>query len=76
MKKYAVSRRIFPTNLGRGGSGVGLSLSHRLVEEVLHSSISVESESGQGGKFTNGLPKSTPKTRGEPKAELGICRAP
>ncbi len=56
----------FTTKLGRGGSGVGLSLCQRLVEEVLCGSISVESEPGQGSRFIIVLPQSTPDATSEP----------
>lgn len=47
----------FTTKEGRGGSGVGLSLSKRIVEEILLGTISVASEIGQGTCFTIKIPK-------------------
>lgn len=60
----AVQARIFDpfytTKLGKGGSGLGLSISHRLVSSVLGGSITAASMVGQGTTFTLILPMRAP----------------
>jgi len=46
----------FTTKLGRGGSGLGLSIVYTLVNDALQGSIAVESPAGQGTVFTLLLP--------------------
>jgi PAS domain S-box-containing protein len=46
----------FTTKLGQGGSGLGLAIVHRLVTQVLHGDIAVESTPGQGTRFVLRLP--------------------
>lgn len=54
----------FTTRMGQGGSGLGLSISHRLATVTLGGSLSVESQPGQGCCFTfywlQTLPESHP----------------
>jgi len=50
----------FTTKLGKGGSGLGLSITHRLVTQVLGGQVSVES-SGAGTTFTLRLPCIAPE---------------
>ncbi|NVO05153.1 MAG: PAS domain S-box protein [Rhodoferax sp.] len=50
----------FTTKLGRGGSGLGLSVSHRIVTKVLGGQISIRSRPGQGARFELRLPTSAP----------------
>jgi signal transduction histidine kinase len=50
----------FTTKLGRGGSGLGLSISHRIVTKVLGGQISIQSEPGQGARFELNLPTRAP----------------
>jgi signal transduction histidine kinase len=50
----------FTTKLGRGGSGLGLSVSHRIVTKVLGGQIAIRSEPGQGASFTLTLPTTAP----------------
>lgn len=50
----------FTTKFGQGGSGLGLSISHRLVTQVLGGSIHVESSPGQGTLFTLRIPLVAP----------------
>ncbi len=42
----------FTTRLGQGGSGLGLSVSHRLATTVLGGNLLVTSQPGQGSCFT------------------------
>ena len=42
----------FTTRLGQGGSGLGLSVSHRLATTLLGGSLSIASQPGQGCCFT------------------------
>lgn len=46
----------FTTKLGQGGSGLGLSIVHRLVTQVLQGEISAESTPRQGTRFVLTLP--------------------
>ena len=50
----------FTTKLGRGGSGLGLSISHRITAKVLGGSITVHSVVGQGTRFDLVLPVKAP----------------
>ncbi|MDO6386547.1 MULTISPECIES: sensor histidine kinase [unclassified Uliginosibacterium] len=51
----------FTTRLGRGGSGLGLSITHRLVTTILGGSISVRSTEGEGASFRLELPRIAPQ---------------
>lgn len=42
----------FTTRLGRGGSGLGMSISYRIVTSLLGGAISAESTPGEGTRFT------------------------
>lgn len=46
----------FTTKLGQGGSGLGLSIVHRLVTQVLQGEIEVESEPRKGTRFSITVP--------------------
>ena len=50
----------FTTKLGSGGSGLGLSISHRIVGKVLGGQVSVQSVVGQGTRFDLDLPLKAP----------------
>ena len=50
----------FTTKLGRGGSGLGLSISHRIVTRILGGQIAVHSTVGQGTRFEITLPLVAP----------------
>lgn len=42
----------FTTRLGTGGSGLGLAIVHQMVTQVLQGRVSVESQVGEGSRFT------------------------
>ena len=50
----------FTTKLGRGGSGLGLSISHRITGKVLGGNITVHSVVGRGTRFDLVLPVKAP----------------
>ncbi len=50
----------FTTRMGQGGSGLGMSISHRLATSVLGGDMRVESKSGFGTTFILSLPKIAP----------------
>lgn len=50
----------FSTQHDKGGSGLGLTFSNRLIEKVLGGKISAESKPGEGSRFMIELPKVTP----------------
>ncbi len=50
----------FSTRFGRGGSGLGLSITHTLVEHTLGGKIEVRSELGRGTHFDITLPLRAP----------------
>jgi PAS domain S-box-containing protein len=50
----------FTTKLGRGGSGLGLSISHRITTKVLGGNLTVHSVVGQGTRFDLVLPVKAP----------------
>jgi len=50
----------FTTRMGRGGSGLGLNISHNLVSNVLCGEIHLHSEAGAGSCFELLLPRVAP----------------
>ena len=50
----------FTTQLGQGGSGLGLNIVHNMITGLLGGSINVESELGHGVEFTLFLPTVAP----------------
>lgn len=50
----------FTTKLGKGGSGLGLSVSHRLATRVLGGSLTVSSQPGAGTRFILQIPLRAP----------------
>jgi len=50
----------FTTKLGKGGSGLGLSVSYRIATSVLGGSLTARSQPGQGSTFTLIFPKRLP----------------
>jgi signal transduction histidine kinase len=57
--------QFFTTKQQRGGSGVGLALCRKLVEETLSGSITVESEEGNGSQFIITIPQIAPHLENE-----------
>lgn len=51
----------FTTKLGRGGSGLGLSIVYRLVTQVLGGQVTVKSVPGEGTVFSVRLPVAVPQ---------------
>ena len=54
----------FTTRLGGGGSGLGLSICHRIVARVLGGELSAQSRPGEGSRFEIRLPKVAPVDHG------------
>jgi PAS domain S-box-containing protein len=50
----------YTTKLGKGGSGLGLSISHRIAHAVLHGQLSVDSTPGSGSCFSLVIPRVAP----------------
>lgn len=50
----------FTTRLGKGGSGLGLSVSHRIASSVLGGDLTVRSELGKGSTFRLTFPRRAP----------------
>jgi signal transduction histidine kinase len=50
----------FTTRLGQGGSGLGLSIVHRLATQVLGGTLRVESRRGHGAQFILQVPLKSP----------------
>lgn len=50
----------YTTRLGKGGSGLGLSVCKRIASTVLHGSLTAESVHGEGATFTLRFPQETP----------------
>jgi len=53
----------FTTKLGKGGSGLGLSIVLNLVRDLLGGDMRVESETGQGTRFVIEIPLQAPSAR-------------
>lgn len=58
--RHRVFEPFFTTRMGRGGSGLGLSVVYNLVNQVLGGSIRVSSEPGVGTRFELLLPLVAP----------------
>ncbi len=50
----------FTTKLGQGGSGLGLSISYRIVTSILGGHINATSSPGEGAQFTIRFPNAAP----------------
>jgi len=53
----------FTTTRGAGGSGLGLNIVHNIVEGILGGRITVESQVGEGSRFTTILPCEAPAAK-------------
>ena len=53
----------FTTKLGKGGSGLGLSIVFNLVQDVLGGTITVESIDGRGACFILSIPLAAPTSQ-------------
>lgn len=51
----------FTTQLGKGGSGLGMHIVHNIVNGLLGGEIKLESELNKGSKFTIIIPRSAPQ---------------
>lgn len=51
----------FTTKLGKGGSGLGLSISHRIATTVLAGELRLISSPGAGARFILTMPQRTPR---------------
>lgn len=58
--RLKVFESFFTTKLGKGGSGIGLTFSKRLIEETLGGTIAVESTPNVGSRFVLDLPLVAP----------------
>lgn len=61
---HRIFEPFFTTRMGLGGSGLGLTIVHQMVTQVLRGRVSVESKPGEGSRFTLLLAKSIPHPGG------------
>jgi signal transduction histidine kinase len=66
---YRIFDPFFTTKLGRGGSGLGLSISYNITTSLLQGNIKVQSTPGSGTTFTLELPLEAPD-KTEPMAHM------
>jgi PAS domain S-box-containing protein len=59
----------FTTKLGQGGSGLGLHISHNVVNALLGGGIEVSSAPGKGARFTIRLPCVAPGHANDPNSQ-------
>jgi signal transduction histidine kinase len=59
----------FSTKIGKGGSGLGMSIVESLVKKMLGGDIQVESTPGKGSCFIIGLPRTAPTETRESEAQ-------
>lgn len=52
----------FTTRMGRGGSGLGLSISYNIVTQILGGTLKVHSEPGKGSTFSMTIPVCAPQS--------------
>ena len=50
----------YTTKMGQGGSGLGLSILHNIVQAILKGGVRLESEAGHGVRFLFSLPRAVP----------------
>lgn len=61
---HRIFEPFFTTRMGQGGSGLGLTIVHQMVTQVLRGRVSVESTPGVGSRFTLLLAKNIPHPGG------------
>jgi len=60
----------FTTKLGKGGSGLGMSIAYNIVTSILGGTISLQSKLGEGSSFILVLPLCAPVLQGEAAQEF------
>jgi two-component system, NtrC family, sensor kinase len=60
----------FTTRLGKGGSGLGLSIVRNIVTQILGGTVEVTSEPGRQTRFEIRLPREAPESTGDEKGEV------
>lgn len=68
----AIARQAFDpfytTTAGRGGTGLGLFITHSAITNVLGGSIRIETGPGEGARFIMTIPRTAPAAAAEPQA--------
>ncbi|MEI8170159.1 MAG: ATP-binding protein [Rhodoferax sp.] len=59
-RQHFIFDPFYTTKLGEGGSGLGLTVSHRIVSKILGGNIQVFSSPGKGSRFVMNVPLSAP----------------
>src|SRR5471032_3387709 len=63
--QHKVFEPFYTTKLGQGGSGLGLSIVHNLVQAIFKGQLRLESAPDQGVKLVFSFPSVTPHTAGD-----------
>ena len=64
--QHKVFEPFYTTKLGQGGSGLGLSIVHNLVQGIFKGTVKLESTPEQGVRFYFSFPAYTPDTAAQP----------